>query len=175
MTVGKSKRHQEFFPRLEGQRTCRSHQDMAGPTWSPWCTTRSRRQRRPGTLCTSSTGCRQPPSPVSSAQQQHSHFQMCHSPTGTPSQPCSCGQDTSTSGCDTLALEQTHPGYHRSRPWHGLEAGAVPQPPGIGTNPRSCLLPTGSSWNLFKPGATSPKTGRMPKGSGKHRVCSQLS
>lgn len=59
------------------------HWDTTSPTWSPSCTTRSKHQQRPGTPCTSSTGCRQPPSPASSARQQHNCFQVLHTPTGT--------------------------------------------------------------------------------------------
>lgn len=117
VTVGKHRRHQNCCPGLRAKGEAAAAPDTAGPTWSPWCTTRSRRPRRPGTPSTSSTGCRQPPSPESSAQQQHSCFQMCHrSPTGAPAPPghtstatFSWTQGTSTSGCDTLTLSKLTP------------------------------------------------------------------
>jgi len=64
-------------PGLRAKGHTEAHQDTASPTWSPSCTTRSRRQRQPGTPCMSSTGCRQPPSPASSARQQHNCSERC--------------------------------------------------------------------------------------------------
>lgn len=161
--MGKYKRHQKLLRRLEGQRTPEGHRDTAGPTWSPSCTTRSRRQQRPGTPCTSSTGCRQPPSPVSSAQQQHSCFQRCHSPRERPpSTATSSRRQDQRWGWDPLTLELTHPARHGSRPWHSVDAGAVPWLPSRGVSPSSRLLPTEGSWSPSEPGAMSPQTGRMP-------------
>lgn len=84
MTEGKGRGQRSRSPgRGQGRAGTAGH-GGAGPTWSPWCTTRSRRRRRPGTPRTSSTGCRQPPSPEPSARQQHSCSQTWHSPTEPP-------------------------------------------------------------------------------------------
>lgn len=92
------------------------------------------------------------------APQEHPHNR------DAPAQPRAAGDKTPAPQAVTpLTLEQTHPPCHRNRPWHSLEAGAVPQPPGMGMSPRSRLLLIGGPQSLSKPGAMSPKTGTCPR------------
>lgn len=122
MTEGKGRGHRKRSPG-EGQgRAGTAGHGGAGPTWSPWCTTRSRRRRRPGTPRTSRTGCRQPPSPEPSAQQQHSCSQTWPSPAEPPPGQPDAGQQR---------LGLRHPGARApSTP------GAIP---GVAGKPELCL------------------------------------